>query len=108
MAQGIDHPFHNFTFHAPPGQEDRIGDLKVYVTWSPAPTSNSASAFFDKNSGRYMTSVTSCWELEDHEIEEIVRTKRVMVNFLGGGLMAHYVTSESQMKQFVTDYGKTW
>lgn len=94
MSQGIDHPAWNFTFRAPSGEEDRVCDLRVYVTTN-----------FNQTK---ITSITSCWELTDEEIQEVIRTKRIMMNVLGGGLSAHFIAPESVMRQFVTDYGKTW
>jgi hypothetical protein len=94
MGIGIDHPAWNFTFSAPPGEEERVGDLRVFITVNPQQTQ--------------ITSVTCAWELNDDEIAEIVKTRRVMINTMGGGLLAHYITSESFMRQFVTDFGKTW
>lgn len=94
MSQGIDHPAWNFTFSAPPGEEERVNDLRVFITVNPEQTQ--------------ITSVTTCWELSDSDIEEIVRTRRIMMNCLGGGLMAHFIGPESVMREFVTAFGKTW
>ena len=94
MSHGIDHPAWNFTFGPPAGEEERVGAIRVYVTVNP--------------SQQHITSVTSCWELSDADIEEIVRTRRIMMNTMGGGLMAHYIAPESKMREFVTAFGKTW
>ena len=94
MGQGVDHPKWNFTFGPPVGEEDRVGTLRVFITTTP--------------DGKHMTSVTTCWELSDSEIEEIVRTRKVMFNSLGSGLAAHFISSESIMREFVTAYGRTW
>lgn len=94
MATGIAHPFANFEFGPPRGEEDRVGTLAVFIT----PNKDYSA----------ITSVTTCWELDDDEIAEIVRTKRVMMNSLGGGLMAHYITSPEKMREFVLDFGLTW
>lgn len=94
MANAVDHPHWNWTFGAPKGEEDRVGELRVFITTDPTYTS--------------ITSVNTCWELTDAEIEEIVRTRRVMMNCLGGGLMAHFIGSESVVREFAMDFGKTW
>ena len=94
MGIGVAHPFWNFTFGPPPGEEERVGEIKVFITTNPA--------------GTQMTSVTTCWDLTDEEIAEIVRTKRIMMNTMGGGLQAHYIAPESKMREFVTAFGKTW
>ena len=94
MSQAIDHPAWNFTFGPPPGEEERVGTIRVFVTCNQQQT--------------MITSVTSCWELSDADIEEIVRTRRIMMNTMGGGLMAHFIGTESTMKEFVTAFGKTW
>lgn len=94
MATGIDHPFANFTFGPPPGESERVGSLRVFITPTP--------------DFRAITSVTTCWEFTDEEIAEIVRTKRVMMNTMGGGLMAHYITDPESMRSFVTEFGPTW
>lgn len=94
MSQAIDHPAWNFTFGPPPGEEERVGSIRVFITVDPTQ--------------RHITSVTSCWELSDADIEEIVRTRRIMMNTMGGGLRAHFIGTESTMKEFVTVFGKTW
>lgn len=94
MGTGIDHPAWNFTFGPPPGEEERVGELRVFITVNPQQTA--------------ITSVTTCWELSDEEIAEVVATRRVMMNSMGSSLLAHYVTSESKMREFVTAFGKTW
>ena len=94
MGTGIDHPAWNFTFSAPAGEEDRVGTLRVFITTNPL--------------GTHITSVTTHWQFSDEEIEEIVRTRGVMMNVLGGGLPAHYIAPESKMREFVSDFGKTW
>jgi len=100
VSTGIDHPFANFTFTAPPGEEDRVGDLRVFITTLPG---------YSRSDGKpAITSVTTCWQLEDSEVDEIVRTRRVMMNAMGGGLMAHYITSPESMREFVTAFGETW
>lgn len=99
MAQGIDHPHWNFTFTAPRGEEDRVGDLRVFITVAPGPAP----------AGRpHITSVTTCWELTDSDIEEIVRTRKVMMNCMGGGLPAHFISGPESMREFVTAFGRTW
>lgn len=94
MGVGIDHPFWNFVFGPPPGEEERVGTLRVFITVTP--------------DQQHITSITSCWELTDEEIEEIVRTRRIMMNTMGGGLSAHYIAPESKMREFVTAFGTTW
>ena len=94
MGEAIDHPAANITYGAPRGEEDRVGALKAYVTTDPT--------------GEYVTSVTTYWQFSDAEIEEIARTKCVMMNVLGGGLPAHFIAPEKMMRPFVADFGKTW
>lgn len=94
MAAGVNHPFTNFVFDAPPGREDEVGSLGVFITTNPERTA--------------ITSVTTAWELDDEEIAEIVRTRKIMYNQMGGGLHAHYITSPEKMRDFVTMYGATW
>ncbi len=94
MAKAIPHPAANFVFGPPPGEADRVESLAVFITTNLQQTQ--------------ITSVTSAWELTDAEIDEIVRTRRVMMNTLGGGLMAHYISSESSCREFASGFGKTW
>jgi hypothetical protein len=94
MGIGISHPAGNITFKAPRGEEDRVGELVAYMTTNA--------------DGTAITSITTCWEMTDEEIAEIVRTKQVMMNVMGGGLPAHYISSATHMREFVTAFGKTW
>lgn len=51
----------------------------------------------------------SCWEMNDAEIEEIVRTRRVFLSVLSGKTQPPvFVSSESVMRGFLVDYGGTW
>lgn len=94
MATGISHPFANWAFGPPKGEEDRVGSLEVFIT----PNKDFSQ----------ITSITTCWELDDEEIEEIVRTRRIMMNTMGSALLAHYITSPEKMREFVLDFGLTW
>lgn len=94
MGYAIDHPAFNFTFGPPPGDEERVGTIRVFVTYNPPRTR--------------MTSVIAAWGLTEAEIAEIVQTKQIMIHFMGGGLMPHFVAPESIMRQFATDFGGSW
>lgn len=94
MGHAIRHPAANFTFGPPPGESERVGSVDCFITLDPAKTR--------------MTSVTTCWQFTPEEIDEICQTGQVMVHFLGGGLMAHFVAPESVMRTFVLDYGRSW
>lgn len=51
----------------------------------------------------------SCWELDDAEIEEIVKTRRVFLSVLSGRTQPPvFVASESVMRGFLVDCGGTW
>lgn len=51
----------------------------------------------------------SCWELDDAEIEEIVRTRRLFISILSGRTQPPvFVAPETVMRGFLVDYGGTW
>ncbi|TIR34550.1 MAG: hypothetical protein E5X35_07500 [Mesorhizobium sp.] len=51
----------------------------------------------------------SCWEFDDDEIAEIVRTRRVYTSVLSGRTQPPiFLAPESVMRGFLVDYGGTW
>ncbi|MBK8197000.1 MAG: hypothetical protein IPK75_01430 [Acidobacteria bacterium] len=74
----------NLVMRAPPGDEDRVGDLHVY-----------------RNRG----GLVSAWQLSDEEVAEIVRTRTVYLSIMGGGMPPVYLGAESDMRAFTLDYG---
>ncbi|MES0168222.1 hypothetical protein NKJ87_19905 [Mesorhizobium sp. M0027] len=51
----------------------------------------------------------SCWELDEAELAEVVRTKRIFVSILSGRTQPPvFVAPESIMRGFLVDYGGTW
>lgn len=74
----------NVIFQAPAGEEDRVCDLAVF-----------------RNRG----GLISAWELSDAELAEIVRTRTVYLNVMGGDLPPVFVGSESEMRALSLDMG---
>lgn len=51
----------------------------------------------------------SCWELDDDELAEIVRTRRIFISILSGRTQPPvFVAPETAMRGFLVDYGGTW
>lgn len=51
----------------------------------------------------------SCWEFDDDEIAEIVRTRRVYTSVLSGKTQPPvFIAPETVMRGFLVDYGGTW
>lgn len=87
MGFAVDFPQSNMTLGAPTGVEN--------VEALPTFTNGRCSV--------------SCWELDDAEIEEIVRTRRVFLSVLSGRTQPPvFVAPESVMRGFLIDYGGTW
>jgi hypothetical protein len=63
MSNPVDFPQANLTLNAPDGRHETVQPLRAF-----------------HYSGQYI----SCWELTDAELEEVVRTRRVFINVLGG------------------------
>ena len=88
MGTPVDFPGSNFRYLPPPGREETIGDLPVF-----------------KN-GRCIVSV---WELDDEELAEIIRTKRVFLSSMSGNTMFPvFVGSEKTVRSVVVDTGPVW
>lgn len=87
MARAVNFPQSNHYLGAPPGAEN-VEDMPTF-------TNGHCSV--------------SCWELDDAEVEEIVRTRRVFLTVLSGRTQPPvFVGSESVMRGFLVDYGGTW
>lgn len=51
----------------------------------------------------------SCWEFDDDQIAEIVRTRRVYASVHSGRSQPPvFLAPESVMRGFLVDYGGTW
>ncbi len=87
MGRGVDFGGSNTVYKAPEGRED-VADLHAFANGK---------------------CIVSCWELDDAEIEEIVRTRRVFLSsFSGRVLYPSFVGSERAVMSVVADYGPIW
>lgn len=87
MARAVDFPGSNFTFRAPEGRED-ICDLRTFING---------------------TLVASAWELDDEELAEVIRTRRVFMSTMTGDrYFPTFVGSETQVRTMMVEYGPTW
>lgn len=78
-------PGANGTLSPPLGREETVVPLPVF---------------------RNGVTCVSCWELDDDELAEIVRTRRVFLSvFFGNTQPPVFVGSEDQVRDLVADYG---
>lgn len=89
MANGTDFEGSNAKYSPPPGvSEDQCKTLHVF-----------------KNGA----CIVSCWELDDTELAEVIRTRRVFSSIWSGQtLYPQFVGSESAVHAVVADFGAVW
>lgn len=87
MGRAVEFPGSNMTLGAPSGAEN----VEAMHTFTNGHCS------------------VSCWEMDDAEIEEIVRTRRVFISVHSGRSQPPvFLAPESVMRGFLIDYGGTW
>lgn len=87
MPHPVEFPGANMRLLAPEGAEN-VGDMHTF-------TNGHCSV--------------SCWEFDDAEIDEIVRTRRLFASVLSGRTQPPiFLAPESVMRGFLVDYGGTW
>lgn len=86
MGIGVDFKGTNCVFAAPKGRDD-VCDLRLF-----------------RNRG----SLVMCWELNEAELQEVVKTHQVFLHILGHSLPPHFIGSESSVRALAMDYGGIW
>ncbi len=87
MAYAVEFPGANRVLGAPPGAEN-VSSMHTF-------TNGNCSV--------------SCWELDDAELAEVIRTRRIFLSVLSGVTQpAVFLAPESVMRGFLVDYGGTW
>ena len=84
MAEAVIFEGANVILKAPAGQEETCNDLHVF---------------------RNRAMVVSCWEFDDAELAEIVRTRRVYASIAGPTQPPMYLATESEMRAFTAETG---
>lgn len=86
MGTGVDWPGANKSLGPPPGKdESQVRTLRVF--------SNGVEC-------------VSCWQLDEEELAEVVRTGKVFVSiFSGSSQPPVYVGSETSVREMSADYG---
>lgn len=88
MAEAVDFEGSNFTYTAPKGQEDRVGELKVF---------------------RNGLCIVSAWRPSPEELKQINETGLIFASSLSGGVLYPlYIGSEQTVAAVVSDTGKVW
>lgn len=89
MANRTDFEGSNAKYGPPPGvEEDQCRTLHVF-----------------KNG----ICIVSCWELDDAELAEVIRTRRVFSSIWSGQkLYPQFIGSESAVHALVADFGAVW
>ena len=85
MAQPVAFPGHNVVYTS---ENENTGDLPVF---------------------RNGSCLVSCWQLDEDELMEVIRTGRIFfASFSGDVLWPAYVGSESTTRGVVIDTGPVW
>lgn len=84
MACAVKFDGANVILKAPPGQEETCNDLHVF---------------------RNRRMVVSCWELDDAELAEVIRTRRIYASIAGPTQPPMYLATETEMRSFTAEYG---
>ena len=78
----------NQRFGAPPGREEDVGSLSVFMNG---------------------TCIVSAWRLSDEEWAEVEKSRVVFLSQMAGTtLFPHYIGSERIVRAIVADYGRIW